>query len=152
MATDPSAMLALPRRVQQLPRGVLSAREAEAVLAQPDITRPTGLRDRAILETLYSTGIRRAELCALRRGDIDAERQVLWVRQGKGGRQRVVPIGERALAWIDRYAGTAVRFIQAILGHAQLSTTALYTHVAIGTLQAVHHRTHPVERWASAAA
>jgi integrase/recombinase XerD len=84
--TDPAAEYVLPRRPYQLPRSVLSVRETEAVLAQPDVGTPTGLRDRAILETLYSTGIRRAELVALRGADVDAERGTLWVRQGKGGR------------------------------------------------------------------
>jgi len=73
LGTDPAAEYVLPRRPVQLPRTVLSVRETEAVLAQPDVGTPTGLRDRAILETLYSTGIRRAELVALRGADVDAE-------------------------------------------------------------------------------
>jgi integrase/recombinase XerD len=207
MGTDSAASFALPRRLPQLPRAVLSAREAEAVLARPNVATPCGIRDRAMLETLYSTGIRRGELIGINCQDVDAERGTLWIRRGKGGRQRVVPVGRRSLLWIERYRtgararftpqpdgtlflnrrgrplgaehvsdtvrgyvraaslgktgschlfrhtmatlmlenGADVRFIQAILGHAQLSTTALYTHVAIGALQAVHRRTHPAE-------
>jgi integrase/recombinase XerD len=73
------------------------------VLALPDLTTPTGLRDRAMMEIFYSTGIRRTELAALRLGDIDAERGTVTVRLGKGKKDRVVPIGERALLWLDRY-------------------------------------------------
>ena len=68
----------------------------------PDVNTVEGGRDRALLETLYSTGIRRSELCHLRISDIDA-RGVVWVRAGKGQRDRVVPIGPRALAWVEKY-------------------------------------------------
>ncbi|MGH9078316.1 MAG: tyrosine-type recombinase/integrase [Acidimicrobiales bacterium] len=78
----------------------MTAAEAEAVLAGPDLDSLTGIRDRAMLEVLYSTGIRRSELAHLAGFDIDAARQTLMVRQGK---DRMVPIGERALAWVDRY-------------------------------------------------
>jgi integrase/recombinase XerD len=73
------------------------------VLAQPDLARPLGVRDRALLETLYSTGIRRGELRRLALADLDPAQGHLFVRQGKGGRDRVVPIGRRALGWIARY-------------------------------------------------
>jgi integrase/recombinase XerD len=198
--------LELPRQPQRLPRAVLSAAEAEQVLAVPDVTDPLGLRDRAILETLYSTGLRRLELIHLALSDVDHARGVVFVREGKGRKDRVVPIGERALAWIATYLGDVrplllmppdagtlfltrrgrrlrpnrltellrryvqasgvgkpgschlfrhtmatllleggadIRHIQAMLGHAELSTTALYTRVAIGRLKAVHTRTHP---------
>jgi integrase/recombinase XerD len=169
------------------------------------------LRDRAILETLYSTGMRRAELVALDVGDVDAERGTVLIRQGKGRKDRMVPIGERALAWLARYGdemradqggdkhalflpkqglrltakqlsgivkkaidgarlervqlsgplnsschlfrhacatymlenGVDVRFIQALLGHANLGTTEIYTRVAIVKLKQVHEATHP---------
>ncbi len=104
ITSDPVASFTLPRRPQQLPRAVLSAGEAEALLAQPDVRTGVGIRDRAILELLYSTGSRRGELAALKRADLDSERSTLWIRRGKGGRQRVVPIGWRALAWVHRYA------------------------------------------------
>ncbi|MGI8423083.1 MAG: site-specific tyrosine recombinase XerC [Chloroflexota bacterium] len=100
---NPAADLELPRIGWRLPGEALTASEAEAVLAQPDVTKPLGLRDRAIMETFYSTGIRRAELAALSVFDVDAERGTLFVRQGKGKKDRVVPIGERALTWLHKY-------------------------------------------------
>ena len=206
VATNPAAELELPRLPKRIPRTVLTAREAELVLAQPDLDEPMGVRDRAILELLYSTGIRRAECSGLQLTDVDLARLVVLVREGKGGRDRYVPLGERAALWLDRYlrqvrpryvtppdegwlfltkrgrplapkrlgslvsayvegaglgkqgschvfrhtmatlmleGGADVRHIQEILGHAELSTTALYTHLSIGQLQAVHKRTHP---------
>lgn len=85
----------------------ITKREVEQVLLQPDINTPVGLRDRAILEVLYSTGMRRAELSALLVGDIDGERSTVMIRLGKGQRDRYLPIGQRAAAWVDR-AGKAV--------------------------------------------
>jgi integrase/recombinase XerD len=103
IASNPAADLELPRTEKRLPRVILSASEVEAVLAVPDVTEPMGLRDRAMLETLYSTGVRRLELVGLELDDIDVDRGTLFVRQGKGKKDRVIPIGERALAWIDKY-------------------------------------------------
>jgi len=206
---DVGAALELPRRPQHLPRAVLSVSEVERVLAAPDLREPLGLRDRAILETLYSTGMRRMELITLTLPDLDAERGVVCIRDGKGKKDRVVPIGDRALDWIQRYVdevrprhvvepdpgnvfltrrgkplrsnrltelvhryvaraglaktgschlfrhtmatlmlenGADVRYLQALLGHAQLSTTELYTRVSITQLKAVHQRTHPAHR------
>jgi integrase/recombinase XerD len=100
---NPAAELELPRRSVRLPRTVLTAEEAEKVLAVPDVGAPLGLRDRAILETFYSTGIRRSELAALLVADLDARRGVVIIRQGKGRKDRFVPIGERALAWVGKY-------------------------------------------------
>lgn len=207
-ASNPAAELELPRRTRRLPRDVLTADEVEQVLAVPDTRKSLGVRDRAILELLYSTGIRRAECTNLQLADVELGRGVLLVREGKGGRDRFVPVGERAAEWIERWltvrpryvtspdagnlgwlfltkrgrpiapkrlselvrryieasgvgksgschllrhtmatlmleAGADVRHIQEILGHALLSTTALYTHVSIGKLQDVHRRTHP---------
>lgn len=172
--------------------------EAEPCTAQ-------GLRDRALLETLYATGLRRMEAAGVGVYDVDLQRGTLWVRQGKGGRQRVVPLGERAVAWLDKYlsearpqllatdtqalfltdygepmradhvsarvkrymrfagvdkvgathllrhacathmleGGADIRFIQEMLGHANLETTEIYTHVSIDKLIAVHRATHP---------
>lgn len=198
--------LELPRQPQRLPRAVLSASEAERVLAVPDLGDPLGVRDRAILETLYSTGLRRLELIHLALPDVDPERGVVFVREGKGRKDRVVPIGARALLWVEKYrrevrpllvmppdagvvfltrrgrrlrpnrltellrryvaasgvgkpgschlfrhtmatllleGGADIRHIQAMLGHAELSTTALYTRVSVARLKAVHTRTHP---------
>jgi integrase/recombinase XerD len=206
---DVGAALELPRRPQHLPRSVLAVSEVEQVLAQPDLTDPMGLRDRAILETFYSTGMRRMELITLALRDVDSGRGVVMIREGKGKKDRVVPIGERALDWIERYVaevrprcvvepdpgnvflarrgrplrsnrltelvhryvsaaglgktgschvfrhtmatlmlehGADVRYIQPMLGHAQLTTTELYTRVSITQLKAVHQRTHPAHR------
>jgi integrase/recombinase XerD len=187
---------------------VLTIREAEAVLAVPNLGEPLGIRDRAILETLYSTGIRRMEVINLKLYDVDVDRGTLMVRQGKGHKDRMVPIGSRALKWIDRYLtevrhrlildpndvtlflthlgeafttnrltqmvreyvdaadigkrgschlfrhtmatlmlenGADVRFIQAMLGHAKLETTQIYTQVSIRKLKEIHEATHPAK-------
>jgi integrase/recombinase XerD len=100
---SPASEIDLPRPEVRLPKHVLTAEEAERVLAQPDVAEPLGVRDRAILETLYSTGIRRREATQLSLFDVDTERGTLMVRQGKGRKDRMVPVGERASAWIRRY-------------------------------------------------
>jgi integrase/recombinase XerD len=100
---SPANDLELPKVGTRIPRTPLTHEEAERVLAQPDITKDLGMRDRAILETLYSTGVRRAEVVRLCLFDIDAGRGTVAVRQGKGRKDRMVPIGARALDWIDRY-------------------------------------------------
>ena len=206
---DPAVRLTLPRRPVQLPAAVLTHLEMERVLRQPRTSTALGLRDRALLELLYSTGLRRAEAARLRLGEVDGARGVVMVRAGKGQRDRVVPIGRRALRWVSRYlrasrpklvqgpdpewlflsrrgtslrlnrlservtryvrgagigkhgschlfrhtmatvlleGGADVREVQEMLGHTNLATTARYTHVAIGRLQAVHARAHPAER------
>lgn len=206
---NPASEIELPRLGRRLPRHVLTAAEVETVLAVPDVSDPLGLRDPAILETLYSTGMRRSELVKLSVFDVDVERGTLLIREGKRSKDRIVPIGARALAWLDKYQATVrarlltdpndmtlfisrlgegmtpshltlltrryveasgisktgachlfrhamatlmleggadVRMIQAMLGHASLETTALYTHVAIRTLKEVHERTHPGAR------
>ena len=213
---NPASELELPRQQQRLPRHILAVAEVEQVLnacLHGDVrTDPLGLRDRAMLEALYSTGMRRAELTSLRADDIDLARGTVFIRQGKGNKDRVVPIGERACRWIERYVfevrpeqidgdddgtlflarhgeamqakqlsvivrkaiadanldrfqdthpnaachllrhacathmlenGADIRYIQALLGHADLSTTEVYTRVSILQLKAVHERTHP---------
>lgn len=90
----------------------MTASEVEAVLALPDISYAQGLRDRAMLELLYGTGIRRMELAALNGADIERERGTLHVRRGKGGKGRFVPIGERALAWVTKYETQARPMLQ----------------------------------------
>jgi integrase/recombinase XerD len=204
---NPASEIELPRAERRLPRPALTAAEAELVLAQPDLADPIGVRDRAMLEVLYSTGIRRSELAHLAVTDIDHERATLLVRQGKGKKDRLLPIGERALAWVRRYlaearpklavageddgtlfltasgepfaldaltrlasnyvkasgvpktgachlfrhtmatlmleGGADIRYIQAMLGHAELSTTQIYAQVSVRALQAVHAATHP---------
>ena len=104
---DPARELQLPRDERRLPRHPLSQSEVEAVLAQADLTTPYGLRHRAILETLYSTGLRREEALSLELADFDRERSTVLVRRGKGKKDRFVPIGARALAWIDKYLAEA---------------------------------------------
>lgn len=101
--SNPASDLELPKVPRRLPRNVLSVTEVERVLAQPDVAEPMGVRDRAILETFYSTGIRRKELSNLAIFDIDAERGTLLVREGKWKKDRMVPIGDRAIAWIEKY-------------------------------------------------
>ena len=209
LPSNPAEQLVLPKRPLLLPRGVLDAVRMETVLRRPDRSRPLGLRDRALLELLYSTGLRRAEVSNLQVHDVDLSRRVVFVRGGKGQRDRVVPIGRRAIRWLLRYlrrvrprlvrppdigrlfltqrgtamalnrlservhgylvgagvpgggschlfrhtmatllleGGADIRDVQEILGHTNLSTTARYTHIAIGRLQAVHARAHPAER------
>ena len=203
---NPASELELPRQPVHLPTAVLSMEEAERVLGVPDVREVLGLRDRAILEVLYATGVRRAELLKLSLYDVDSSRRVLVVREGKGKKDRVIPIGERALAWVNKYladarpllvlgtdegglfltqdgesfspdgltelvgryvreagitkkgschifrhtmatlmleGGADIRFVQAMLGHANLDTTAIYTRVSITKLQEVHALTHP---------
>ncbi len=100
---NPAADLVMPRSPQRLPRDVLSRSELGQVLSTPDLGSPDGLRDRTLLEVLYSTGMRRAELVRLEINDIDLERGLVLIREGKNRKDRVIPIGERALAWIDKY-------------------------------------------------
>ena len=203
---NPASEIDLPQLGQQLPARVLTASQVEAILAAVDLQGHFGVRDCSILETFYSTGIRRMELAGLQLGHLDAERGLLTVRQGKGKRDRVVPIGDRALRWLNKYlselrprllvseaeqtayltrlgerfsgsslsalvatyvrksgvadqgschlfrhamatamhdAGADIRDIQAMLGHAKLDTTQIYTRVSIEQLKAVHRRTHP---------
>ena len=204
---NPAADLDLPRTPKRLPRAVPTVQEVEAILAQAAPDTPQGLRDRAMLETLYATGLRRMELPGVAIYDVDLTRGLLCVRHGKGGRERMVPLGQRAVAWLDKYllearpqllagasdtsvlflsdagapvplhqiagkvkqhmrlagvdkpgsthllrhacathmleGGADIRFIQAMLGHANLQTTEIYTHVSIDKLIAVHGATHP---------
>jgi integrase/recombinase XerD len=203
---NPASELELPNAERRLPAAVLSQGEAEAILAVPDLHDPLGLRDRAMLELFYATGIRRGELARLRVFDLDVERLVLAVRQGKGKKDRMIPTGQRAAAWIARYltdvrprlvvepddgilfltvdgtvfsldrltglvadyvkrsgvgkpgachlfrhtmatlmleGGADIRFIQQMLGHADISTTQIYTQVSLRQLRAIHAATHP---------
>jgi integrase/recombinase XerD len=100
---NPASELELPKVGRRLPKATLSAEEAETILSIPNTHTEEGLRDRAILEVLYSTGIRRMEVVNLTRADVHADRGVLAVRQGKGKKDRFVPISERASGWITRY-------------------------------------------------
>jgi len=102
ISEDPASELELPRVTYKLPN-VLNTDEAERVLMQPNLEQPCGIRDRAILEFLYSTGVRRMELLQLKLYDVDRKHGLVTIREGKGKRDRVVPVGDRALAWLDRY-------------------------------------------------
>jgi integrase/recombinase XerD len=206
---NPAADLEMPRMPRSLPRTLLSVDQVRQLMAQPDIEGLTGVRDRAMLELLYGTGMRRSELMNLQLGDVDLTQATVFIRQGKGRRDRYVPMGQSARHWVARYAaevrpmltsqvqdagsgwtlfltdygeafeqnrlsgmvaghlrrigveqgschalrhacathmleaGAELRYIQVLLGHADLSTTQIYTHVAIGKLMAVHAATHP---------
>lgn len=100
---NPASEIELPKGEQRLPKHVLTASEADQIMNQTDIKDALGIRDRAILETFYSTGIRRLELANLKVYDLDRERETLIIRQGKGKKDRVLPIGERALQWLEKY-------------------------------------------------
>lgn len=205
---NPASEIDLPRMEKRLPKHILNAGEVETIMAQCPLSDPLGLRDRAMLETFYSTGMRRSELAGLHVHDLDYERGTVMVRQGKGRKDRMIPIGERALGWIRRYVdearpglvrepddgtlfltnlfepftpnrltqlvrdyidaadlgkrgschllrhtcatlmlegGADIRFIQQLLGHAELSTTEIYTQVSIQQLKQVHTATHPAK-------
>lgn len=202
---NPASELDIPKVQKHLPRNILTVDEVAAMLNETDTTSIYGVRDRAMLELLYSTGMRRKEIANLSRSDIDFVRQVVFIKEGKGGKDRVVPLGERASAWCDKYliearpeltvhhaqalfvtdfgdpasgyyvamrvkrymalagidrpgaahllrhacathmleGGADIRFIQALLGHTNLNTTEIYTHVSIEKLKAIHTATHP---------
>lgn len=99
---NPASELEFPREQKRLPN-TLSIQEVEEVINRANVGEPLGIRDRAILETFYSTGIRRGELIRLKLYDLALDQGTVMVRLGKGGRDRVVPIGDRAVAWVDKY-------------------------------------------------
>ena len=100
---NPAADLDLPRKQNRsLPKS-LNADELQRLLALPDLSSPFGLRDRAILELFYATGIRRSEMANLDVGDFDPTLQTLLIRKGKGGKSRLLPVGARATEWLARY-------------------------------------------------
>ena len=106
IGSNPASELVLPKLERRLPP-VMTVAEVEQVMELADLTEPLGLRDRAMMEVLYSTGVRRMELMGLSVWDLDARGGTLLVRQGKGARDRVVPIGQRAIAWVRRYLDSA---------------------------------------------
>ena len=104
---NPAADLDLPRKqARHLPK-CLSEVEIQSLLALPDLAGPFGLRDRVILEVFYATGVRRTEMTCLDHGDYDPSARTLLVRQGKGGKSRILPVGERAAWWLERYLAEA---------------------------------------------
>ena len=204
VSEDPTAHLEAPKTWRPLPR-VLRGEEVEALLAAPQRERPRGLRDAAMLEVLYATGLRVSELCGLRLGDLHLDAGYLRCT-GKGDKQRVVPLGEEACAVLLRYLqegrpqllkarrsdivfvqaqggaltrqsfwktikayglragiaaplsphvvrhsfathllehGADLRSIQVLLGHADISTTQIYTHVNRERLRRIYEDFHP---------
>jgi len=106
---NPASELILPKLGKRLPRNILNTEKVESILNGIDVSKNVGVRNRAILETLYSTGMRRGELANLQVGDVDVHRGTVMIRDGKGAKDRVVPIGERALMWVEKYL-TEVRY------------------------------------------
>ena len=100
---NPATEIDLPKIPHRLPRYVLSPEEVEAIMTQPDLTDAIGIRDRAMLELLYSTGMRRGELMSLKLVELDLDRGTIFIREVKGKRDRIVPVGERAVAWLQKY-------------------------------------------------
>jgi integrase/recombinase XerD len=201
---DPAAGLDSPKLPRSLPK-TLSEAEVEALLAAPDVTNAQGLRDRAMLETLYASGLRVSELVGLKTVQASLDMGVIRIL-GKGAKERLTPLGEEAVAWIARYQaearpellgarrsdalfvttrggpmtrqgfwglvkrhartagigreisphtlrhafathlinhGADLRVVQLLLGHADISTTQIYTHVARERLKALHRKHHP---------
>ena len=205
ISEDPTALIELPKLVKSLP-STLSEADVETLLNAADITDPIGLRDRAMLELLYATGLRVTELVSLEYSQVNLQQGVVRV-VGKGNKERLVPMGDEAVSWITdyiqearpellrgkgvsdhlfvtrrgsgmtrqafwylikRYAilggirkklsphtlrhafathllnhGADLRVVQLLLGHSDLSTTQIYTHVAKARLQAMHTQHHP---------
>lgn len=143
---DPSALLDLPKEERRLPANTLSEAEVIAILRVPDIHDLLGVRNRAMLEVLYSTGIRRIELARLELRDVHRERQTLYVL-GKGGKDRVVPLGRPALAWLERYL-KEVRPLLCIQPEEQALFLTGYGHgLSTGSLgsliKQMIHQAHP---------
>ena len=202
--SDPSLLVELPQLGRPLPKS-LSEADVEALLAAPDLDTPIGLRDRAMLEVLYACGLRVSELIGLTLEQVNLRQGVVRVF-GKGSKERLVPLGEEAMLWIERYVreargalldgrpsdvlfpssrgeqmtrqtfwhriklqakvagiakslsphtlrhafathllnhGADLRVVQMLLGHSDLSTTQIYTHIARARLQELHAMHHP---------
>ena len=195
---DPTLKVDPPKRTPRFPKS-LSEADVEALLAAPNVATPLGLRDRAMLETLYATGLRVSELVALKTFEVNLDAGVVRV-MGKGSKERLVPLGEEAVHWVSTYVksrgsgsdavfltsrgagmtrqafwhlirrygsravpgkklsphvlrhafathlinhGADLRVVQLLLGHADISTTQIYTHVARERLKALHAKHHP---------
>lgn len=203
IATDPTRTLVTPRRNQHLPE-VLTPSEVERLIDAPDTETVLGLRDRAMLELLYATGLRVSELVELRTSLCNLSAGYLITR-GKGDKERIVPLGQQATAWVTRYqtearphlarrprdimflsnrgeamsrqnfwhiikryaeaagihkpisphtlrhsfathlldGGADLRALQMMLGHADISTTQIYTHITSRRLKEMHQQFHP---------
>lgn len=111
LSANPAAQIEYPSRDKRLPQNILTAEEVEKILDQVDVSTASGMRNRAMMETFYSTGIRRQELIETKLEDIDWQRGILRIRKGKNRKERIIPIGERALKWIERYLREARKYI-----------------------------------------
>ncbi|MBY0474823.1 MAG: site-specific tyrosine recombinase XerD [Nitrosomonas sp.] len=204
ISTDPSLNIETPKLQRHLPES-LSEKEVEQLLCAPDLMQPLGLRDRAMLEVLYASGLRVSELINLKYSQVGMDMGVLRV-MGKGRKERLAPLGEESLEWLDRYTkdarplllngivtdtifvttrgaamtrqafwylikryaqfvgiakqlsphtlrhafathllnhGADLRVVQLLLGHADISTTQIYTHIARERLKKLHAKHHP---------
>lgn len=103
LENDPSLTIKLPKEEHRLPASYLTLEEVEGVIHSIDLTTDTGIRDRSIFETFYSTAMRRMELVNLQLDELDCDRGLIMIRQGKGRKDRVVPIGKRAIGWLEKY-------------------------------------------------
>ena len=109
--SDPASSIKLPREQKRLLRDIPSQDEVRAMIQSVRPTSPVGLRNRAIIEIFYACGIRTSELCALKQGDIDLSQQTVTVWKGKGGKSRILPIGQYASEYIRRYLDQARRHL-----------------------------------------
>lgn len=107
LAGDPMRRIPLPRRLRQLPRTILEPAEVALLCSLPDLGTIAGFRDRVVLEILYSSALRRAELASLRLGELDTRRGYVLVRQGKNRKDRVVPMGDAVCRLVERYVAEA---------------------------------------------
>jgi integrase/recombinase XerD len=134
---NPASELVPPRPEKRLPVTGFSREEVARLLALPDLSEPLGLRDRVLLEVLYATGLRRAEICHLQCSEVNLDRGLLTVRQGKGKKDRVVPLGARAVTWVRRYLREARPCLQL---HAREQTLFLTGYgEAISPESLTHH-------------
>lgn len=206
IAVDPCALIEAPKPEKPLPK-IITTQQVEDLILAPDVLQPLGLRDRAMLEMLYATGLRVSELVGLEMGQVSLNPGVVRII-GKGGKERLVPVGEQALDWLQRYLsvsrpellhqhppvnavfitsrgramtrqafwhlikryglmagisrdqisphtlrhafathllnnGADLRVVQMLLGHTDISTTQIYTHIADSRLQSIHRQHHP---------
>lgn len=146
IAFDPASGIELPKTPDRLPRNVLTATQAETILAMPDVTTVLGLRDRVMLEVLYATGVRRTELAGIQVPDINLVKRTLFVSEGKGAKDRIIPLGERATVWVQKYLVDA----RPVLQGTTLGDPALFI-TRDGTRLCTAHLSKRVERYIRAA-
>lgn len=125
LPANPASELEMPRAQKRLPEQTWSINDVHEILSQPDILDILGLRDRTMLELLYSTGMRRSELSRLEITDINLEKETVFIRQGKGKKDRYVPLGKTALQWLERYLSNARPQLEGTTAEATLFITHL---------------------------